>query len=130
MTNWEDVIELLQQVYSITGKNESSILGHYLKHLEHRYGQWFPVALLSDLKITPENRILIDKRLLKIIQNCCQNENDEKKYAGRYTIPLNYNFLLEALVDMDYDKRSLMVTVWAGDTKWQGSNLFKQQSMI
>lgn len=123
--NWEDVIELLQQVHSITGKNESSILGHYLKHLEHRYGQWFPVALLSDLNISQENRILIEKRLLKIIQNCCQNEDDEKKYTGRYIIPLNYNFLTEAQVDMDYDKKCLMVTVWPGDTKWQGYNLYK-----
>lgn len=123
--NWEDVIELLQQVYNITGKYESSILGHYLKHLENRYGQWFPVALLSDITISPENRILIEKRLLKIIQNCCQNEDDEKKYTGRYIIPLDYNFLTEAQVDMDYDKKSLMVTMWAGDTKWQGYNLYK-----
>ncbi|NLB82124.1 MAG: hypothetical protein GX800_11080 [Clostridiaceae bacterium] len=62
--NWEDVIELLQQVHSITGKNENSVLGHYLKHLEHRYGQWFPVALLSDLNISQDNQILIEKRLL------------------------------------------------------------------
>lgn len=123
--NWEDVIELLQQVHSITGKNENSVLGHYLKHLEHRYGQWFPVALLSDLNISQDNQILIEKRLLKIIQNCCQNEDDEKKYTGRYIIPLNYNFLTEAQVDMDYDKKSLMVTVWPGDTKWQGYNLYK-----
>ncbi|NLB82123.1 MAG: hypothetical protein GX800_11075 [Clostridiaceae bacterium] len=26
---------------------------------------------------------------------------------------------------MDYDKKSLMVTVWPGDTKWQGYNLYK-----
>ena len=122
--NWEDVIELLQQVHNITGKYESSILGHYLKHLENRYGQWFPVALLSDINISSENQIPIEKRLLKIIQNCCQNEDDEKKYTGRYIIPLNYNFLTEAQLDMDYDKKSLMVTVWPGDTKWQGYNLY------
>lgn len=123
--NWEDVIELIQQVHSIMGKSESSILGHYLKHLEQRYGQWFPVALLSDINISTENQILINKRLLKIIQNCCENEDEEKKYTGRYSIPVNCSFLSEAQVDMDYDKRSLMVTVWPGDTKWQGYNLYE-----
>lgn len=123
--SWEDIIELLSQVYSITGKDERSILGHYLKHLEHRYGQWFPVSLLSELAVTPENQAQIDKRLLKLIQNCCDNEDDEKKYTGRYIIPLNYCFLSEAQLDMDYDRKSLMVTIWPGDTKWQAYNLFK-----
>lgn len=123
--NWEDVIDILQQVHSITGESESSILGHYLKHLELRYGQWFPVALLSTLNISEENKTSIDKRLLKVIQNCCQNEDAEKKYSGRYIIPLNYTFLSEAQVDMDYEKKCLMVMMWPGDTKWQSYNLYE-----
>ncbi|HAN20680.1 MAG TPA: hypothetical protein DCP51_03235 [Clostridiales bacterium] len=123
--NWEDIIEIIQQVHSITGRSENSILSHYLKHLEHRYGQWFPVSLLSEINISIDNQILIEKRLIKIIQNCCKNEDDEKKYTGRYIIPLDYSFLSEAQVDIDYDKKCLMVTVWPGDTKWQGYNLYK-----
>lgn len=65
--SWEEIIDLLSQVYSITGKDEDSVLGHYLKHLEHRYGQWFPVSLLSELAITPENQTQINKRLLKCV---------------------------------------------------------------
>lgn len=82
------------------------------------------MALLSDINISQDYQISINKRLLKIIQNCCQNEDEEKKYTGRYIIPLNYSFLSEAQVDMDYDKKSLMITVWPGDTKWQGYNLY------
>lgn len=123
--SWDEIIDLLSQVYSITGKDENSVLGHYLKHLEHRYGQWFPASLLSELAITPENQTQINKRLLKLIQNCCDNEDDEKKYAGRYIIPLEYSFLSEAQLDMDYDRKNLTVTIWPGDTKWQAYNLFK-----
>jgi len=65
------------------------------------------------------------KHLLKLIQNCCDNEDDEKKYIGRYIIPLEYSFLSEAQLDMDYDRKSLTATIWPGDTKWQAYNLFK-----
>lgn len=117
---WEEVISLLQDIYAITGHNTESILGHYIKHLEYNYQEWFPVSLLTDLEIKRDNCSAIDKRIHKLIKNCCENEDDEKKYSGRYIIPLNYDFTTEAQVSMDYDKKGLKVTIWSGDTKWQG----------
>lgn len=123
---WEEIIVLLQEVYSLQGNNKDSILGHYLEHLEYNYQEWFPISLLTDIEINSENEVAINRRILTIIQNCCENENDEKKYFGRYMIPLNYEFTSEAQVSMNYDTNSLMVTIWAGDTKWQGNCLLKK----
>lgn len=123
---WEEVIAILQDVHNLTGCNNESILGHYLKHLEHNYQEWFPIALFTDIEIKHENEAAIDKRILKLIQNCCENENDEKKYIGRYIIPLNHDFTSEAQVSMDYDTNRLMITIWCGDTKWQGNCLLNK----
>lgn len=117
---WEEIISILQDVFNLTNGNLDSLLGHYLIHLESTYPTWFPVSLLSDIDITRENEAAIEKRIHKLIQNCCEKENDEKKYSGRYIIPLNYEFTTEAQVHMDYEDKSLIVMIWAGDTKWQG----------
>ncbi|GAB6152894.1 hypothetical protein JCM17380_16440 [Desulfosporosinus burensis] len=123
---WEELISILQDVYLLTGCNAESVLGHYLKHLENNYQAWFPVSLFSDIEITRENEVAIEKRILKLIRNCCQNNGDENKYSGRYIVPLSYDFTNEAQVDMDYETRSLMVTIWSGDTKWQGHCLLNK----
>ncbi|HYE11114.1 MAG TPA: PD-(D/E)XK nuclease family protein [Patescibacteria group bacterium] len=117
---WEEVISMLQDVHALTGYNSDNILGHYLKHLENNYQEWFPISLLSDIEISVENQTAIDKRIHKLIRNCCASDGDEEQYSGRYIIPLNFDFAAEAQVDMDYRTSSLMVTVWPGDTKWQG----------
>jgi hypothetical protein len=123
---WEEVIAVLQDVYNLTGNSNESILGHYLKHLEHNYQEWFPISLFTDIDIKNENEVAVNKRILKLIQNCCENENDEKKYSGRYIIPLNYDFTTEAQISMDYDTNRLMITIWCGDTKWQGNCLLNK----
>ncbi len=124
--SWEEVITILQDVHSLTGFNNESILGHYLKHLENNYQAWFPVAMFTDMEITETNEAAIDKRILKLIQNCCENEEDAFKYSGRSTIPLNYDFTSEAQISMDYDTKRLMITIWSGDTKWQGNCLLNK----
>lgn len=123
---WEGIISILQDVYNISGSNEDSVLGHYLNHLENHYQQWFPVALLSDISIERENESAIDKRILSLMKNCCENESDTEKYSGRYIIPLEYDFCTEAQINMDYESKRLMITIWCGDTKWQGSCLFNK----
>ncbi len=123
---WEDIISTLQDVYNISGSNEDSILGHYLSHLENHYQQWFPISLLTDILIDRENESAIDKRILSLIKNCCENESDAEKYSGRYIIPLGYDFCTEAQLSMDYESQRLMITIWSGDTKWQGYCLFNK----
>lgn len=121
---WEEVIGVLQDVHNLSNDKENSILGHYLKHLENRYQAWFPVALLSEIDLIKENEVAIEKRIVRIMENCCDNPDDKNRYSGRYIIPLDYNFLSEAQINIDYDKKCLMITVWPGDLKWQGYNLF------
>lgn len=123
---WEEIIAVLQDVFNLTNVSADSVLGHYLIHLESNYPTWFPVALLSDIEITRENEVAIEKRIHKLIQNCCEKEDEEKKYSGRYIIPLNYDFTTEAQVNMDYEDKTLIVRIWAGDTKWQGYCLFNK----
>lgn len=123
---WEEVISILQDAYNISGNDENSVLGHYLDHLENHYQQWFPVSLLTDIVIERENESAIDKRILSLIQNCCANEHDEEKYTGRYIIPLEYEFCTEAQISMDYETKRLMITIWSGDTKWQGNCLLNK----
>lgn len=123
---WEEIISILQDVYSITGSNENSILGHYLKFLENHYPQWFPVSLLTDIIIDREYESAIEKRIISLIKNCCENESDAEKYSGRYIIPLEYDFCTEAQLSMDYEKKRLMLTIWCGDTKWQSYCLFNK----
>lgn len=123
---WEDMISILQDVYNITGSDEGSILGHYLNHLESHYQQWFPISLLTDILIDHENESAIDKRILNLIKNCCENESDAEKYSSRYIIPLEYDFCTEAQLSMDYESKKLMITIWCGDTKWQGNCLFNK----
>jgi hypothetical protein len=125
---WEDIISILQDVYNISGSNEDSILGHYLNHLENHYQQWFPISLLTDILIDRENESAIDKRILSLIKNCCKNESDAEKYSGRYIIPLEYDFCTEAQLSMDYESKRLMITIWSGDTKWQGYCLFNKKT--
>lgn len=117
---WEELIGILKDVHNLTGFNDKSILGNYLKHLENNYQVWFPITLLSDLEIKRENEVAIDKRILKLVQNCCENKDDEKRYSGRSIIPLDYEFTNEAQIKMDYDAKRLMVTIYSGDTKSQG----------
>ena len=117
---WEELITILQDVFVLTGANAESILGHYLKHLENNYQAWFPVTMFSDIEISKENEVGIDKRIHQLIINCCQNKGDENKYAGRYIVPLTYDFTKEAQIDMDYETKNLTIRVWSGDTKWQG----------
>lgn len=121
---WEDIISILQDVYNISGSNEDSVIGHYLNHLENHYQQWFPITLLTDILIDRENEPAVDKRILSLIKNCCANESDAEKYSGRYIIPLDYDFCTEAQISMDYESKRLMLTIWSGDTKWQGYCLF------
>ena len=123
---WEEIISILQDVYNISGSNEDSVLGHYLNHLENHYQQWFPIALLTDILIDRENESAVDKRILSLIKNCCENESDAEKYSGRYIIPLEYDFCTEAQLSMDYDSKRLMITIWSGDTKWQSYCLFNK----
>ena len=123
---WEDIISILQDVYNISASNENSILGHYLRHLENHYPQWFPISLLTDVPIDRENETAIEKRILSLIKNCCEKDSDAEKYSGRYIIPLNYDFCTEAQLSMDYESKRLMVTIWSGDTKWQGYCLFNK----
>lgn len=78
---WEELIVVLKEVYNLTGCNDDSILGHYLKFLENNYQAWFPVSMLTELEVIRENEVAIEKRILKLIQNCCDNENDEKKFG-------------------------------------------------
>ena len=110
----------------ISGSNEESVLGHYLKHQENHYPQWFPVSLLTDILIDREYESAIDKRILSPIKNCCENDSDAEKYSGRYIIPLEYDFCTEAQLSMDYESKRLRITIWSGDTKWQGYNLFNK----
>lgn len=49
-----------------------------------------------------------------------------KKNSGRYIIPLDYAFTSEAQISMDYDTNRLMITIWSGDTKWQGNCLLNK----
>lgn len=123
---WEEIISILQDVFSITSDNTDGILGHYLNHLENHYQQWFPVSLLTDISIERENEPAIDKRILSLMKNCCKNESDTEKYSGRYIIPLDYEFCTEAQINMDYESRRLMITIWCGDTKWQGHYLLNK----
>ncbi|OHW63385.1 hypothetical protein EUAN_02490 [Andreesenia angusta] len=123
---WEEVISILQDVYNISGSNEDSILGHYLNHLENYYQEWFPISLLNDIPIQYENEPAIDKRILSLIKNCCENESDSEKYSGRYIVPLDYDFCNQAQISMDYGSKRLMITVWSGDTKWQSHCLLNK----
>ncbi|CAH1205413.1 hypothetical protein PAECIP111893_02343 [Paenibacillus plantiphilus] len=124
--SWEEVIAVLQDVHSLTGSNHNTILAHYISHLENNYQAWFPVARLSDLEITKANEAAIDKRILKLTQNCCENDDDTMKYAGRIIVPLDCDFASEAQIAMDYDSKRLMITIWSGDTKWQGDCLLNK----
>lgn len=117
---WDDVISILQDVYNISASNEDSVLGHYLNYLEYHYQQWFPISLLTDILIDCENESAINKRILSLIKNCCTNESDAEKYSGRYIIPIESDFCTEAQLSMDYESKRLMITIWSGDTKWQG----------
>ncbi|MBZ4644665.1 MAG: hypothetical protein JG777_154 [Clostridia bacterium] len=123
---WEEIISILQDVYNISGSDENSVLGHYINHLENHYQQWFPVSLLTDITIDRENESAVDKRILNLIKNCCENESDAEKYSGRYIIPLEYDFCTEAQLSLDYESKRLMITIWSGDTKWQSYCLFNK----
>ena len=125
-STWEEIIPILQDVYNISGRNNNSILAHYLNHLENHYQQWFPVSLLSDILINSDNESAVNKRIMNLIKNCCNNESDSEKYLGRYVIPLEYGFCTEAQIRMDYETKTLIITVWSGDTKGQGSYLFNK----
>ena len=125
---WEEIIVILQDAYNLTGNNFNSILGHYLNHLENHYQQWFPISLLTDIVFDLDNEAAVEKRILSLIKNCCENESDAGKYSGRYIIPLEYDFCTESQLSMDYELNKLMITIWSGDTKGQSYNLLNRTS--
>ena len=116
---WEEVISILQDV-NIISRGSDNILIHYLKHLENRYQEWFSVKKFSDIDPDRDNEGLINKRIIRVIDNCCANEEEARQFSNRYIIPLDCGWASEVQIDMDYIKKSLKVIIWLGDTKTQG----------
>lgn len=118
---WEEIlISILQNSLALLREDRQGVLAQYLQHLELRYQNWFPIKKLSEIEITEGNAALIDKRTTALIQNCCKNPDDAKKYSGRYIIPIDNNYATEAQVSVNYETKAIEVETWVGDTKSQG----------
>jgi len=121
---WEEILSILQNSLALLHEDRRGVLAQYLQHLELRYQNWFPIKKLTEIEIAEGNAALIDKRITALIQNCCKNPDDAKKYSGRYIIPIDNNYATEAQVSVNYETKDVEVEMWVGDTKSQGFRYF------
>lgn len=129
---WGKVIEIILGTKRyLTSLNKSNIfLDDFLKYIEERYHDYFPVSTLDRLPFTTDEnnptyhhiyrRLEIIKRQTKF--------GPLKEFQDRTAIPIDFTWANEAHIGLKKNPRnnvdSIGVHIWPGDTKQQGYSLF------
>jgi len=125
---WDEIIYILQKSADIFQENPHGILSQYIRHIELRYPQWFPVKKLSGIEFAEDNASAIEKRIAKLAKNSCDDDGADgvnRKWGG-YTIPTDSSDATVALIATNYGTKNLEVKIWVADTKRQGYQYFNK----
>jgi hypothetical protein len=123
---WGEIVEILQKAAELLRENCYGVLPQYIQHLELRCPEWFPARRLSDIDLSEKNDPRILKRIAAIANGSCGNSDAAEFIWNAWTIPVHKPYAGGALIDVNYETKSLDITIYLADLKRQGGSYFRR----
>jgi hypothetical protein len=129
--SWISTVKIMEQVLNIQKLNntQSFFVEDFLQLSESKYPHWFPskpFSVLTSLKDhSPKATYARNSRLRQICTHC---KNDVLPYADRMAISVPFGWASEIIPSFTVidEKNYIIFTIWPGNTKGQGWNLFSR----
>ena len=122
--NWGKIMETAIQVnnFLIASQSSSRILNDFIGFIKAHNSQWLPLKPLSTLLLSA-NDYQITNRLNDVIE-----QSDFTNINGRLGYKVNLGFAEEILLGFNYEKQTVIFSVYPGNTKGQGYHIFNKEN--
>lgn len=132
---WQSAIKLMQKVTNIQSltSHNSIFIKDFLELCERKFTSWLEPKPLKFIKFSENcndsNNIQIYTRL----KQAFAEYPEALEYADRISAPLTVGWASEVTVDLDTDRDNgtncVLFSIWPGNTKQQGYELYKDDSL-